>query len=44
MENLTSAPNAPNLYRKDKKEVSGLIVVAPGSKIEGWVKYIIEDI
>lgn len=44
MENLTCSPNAPNLYCKDREDVSGLITVAPGANVEGWVKYIIEEI
>ncbi len=43
MENLTCSPNAPNLYHMGAKHASGLTVVAPGNKIEGWVKYIVEN-
>ena len=44
MENLTCAPDAPNLYAKGKKEVSGLKVIAPGQSIEGWVRFIVTDL
>ena len=37
MENLTCSPNAPNLYHKDKEDISALIVVAPGANIEGFL-------
>jgi len=44
MENLTCSPDAPNVYAKGKKEVSGLKVVAPGEKISGLVRYIVTDL
>lgn len=44
LENLTCTPDAPNLYDKGKKEISGLKVVAPGKKLTGRVKYIISDL
>jgi len=44
MENLTCAPDAPNLYAKAKKELSGLRVVLPGQSVEGWVKYTLTDL
>ena len=44
MENLTCAPDAPNLYSKGKKEVSGLKVVRAGKSIEGWVRYRLLDL
>ena len=44
MENLTCCPDAPNVYAKGKKEVSGLKVVSPGQTLEGWVRYIVTDL
>jgi len=42
IENLTSAPDAQNLYAKGFEELSGLTIVEPGGKMEGWVRYGVE--
>lgn len=44
MENLTCCPDAPNVYAKGNKEVSGLQVVGPGQSLSGWVKYVVSDL
>jgi aldose 1-epimerase len=42
VENLTCAPDAPNLYAKGFKDVSGLTIVPPGGKLEARVRYMVE--
>ena len=42
IENLTSAPDAQNLYAKGCKELSGLTIVNPGERMEAWVRYVVE--
>ena len=44
MENLTCCPDAPNVYARGKREVSGLKVISPGQTIEGVVKYLVTDL
>ncbi|MFH1615231.1 MAG: aldose 1-epimerase [Planctomycetota bacterium] len=44
VEQLTCAPDAPNLYAKDKAEISGLRVVSAGEVVEGWVRYKVSDL
>ena len=44
MENLTCAPDAPNLYARGIKEVSGLKIVAPGQTLTGWVRFSVTDL
>ena len=44
MENLTCAPDAPNLYAKEKEKPSGLRVVGAGESVEGWVRYSLADL
>lgn len=39
LENLTCAPNAPNLYEAGFAEESGLAVVPPGESWSGWIRY-----
>jgi aldose 1-epimerase len=42
IENLTSAPDAQNLHAKRFHDISGLTVVEPGGRMEGWVRYRVE--
>jgi aldose 1-epimerase len=44
VENLTCAPDAPNVYAKGFKEVSGLSIVPPGGKLEAKVRYVVDDL
>jgi aldose 1-epimerase len=44
MENLTCAPDAPNLYAKGKEKPSGLRMVGAGESVEGWVRYSLADL
>jgi aldose 1-epimerase len=39
VENLSCAPDAPNLHARGFQEISGLAVVRPGERLEGWVRY-----
>jgi aldose 1-epimerase len=39
VEFLTCAPNQINLYKGPENDVSGLIIVPPRGRIEGWVRY-----
>jgi len=42
IEDLTSAPDAQNLYAKGYEELSGLTIVEPGERMEAWVRYVAE--
>ena len=42
IENLTSAPDAQNLYAKGFEELSGLTIVEPGERMEAWVRWEVE--
>ena len=42
VENLTTCPNAPNLVAAGKGDVASMLVVAPGKKAEGWIRYTLE--
>ena len=44
LENLTCAPDGPNLYSKGKKQASGMRVVGAGESVEGWVRYTLTDL
>jgi len=44
LENLTCCPDAPNVYAKGFKDVSGLKIVPPGQSLEGWVRYTLTDL
>lgn len=44
VENLTGAPDAPNLYQQGHQDLSGLSVVPTGGKLEAWVRYEVEEI
>jgi aldose 1-epimerase len=44
VENLTAAPDAPNLYEQGYRDLSGMTVVPPGGKLEASVRYEIERI
>ncbi len=44
IENLTSAPDAQNLYAKGFEELSGLTIVEPGGRMEAWVRYVVEAV
>lgn len=44
MENLTSTPDAPNVYAKGFEDVSGLKIVEPGQSLQGWVRFVITDL
>ena len=44
IENLTSAPDAQNLYAKGFEELSGLTIVEPGGWIEAWVRWRVEGV
>jgi len=39
VENLSCAPDAHNLHAHGFEEASGLSIVPPGEKLEGWVRY-----
>ncbi len=44
LENQTCATNAHNLYAQGMSEISGLKFVQPGSRSEGYIKFITEKI
>ncbi len=44
VENLSCAPDAHHLYARGFEEASGLAIVAPGERLEGWVRYRVEAI
>lgn len=44
LENLTSAPDAQNLYAKGFEELSGLTIVQPGGRMEAWVRYAVTQL
>ncbi len=44
VENLTSSPDAHNLYARGFEAASGLNVVPPGAEISGWVKYSLDPL
>jgi len=44
VENLSCAPDAHNLHTTGREEMAGLAIVAPGEKLEGWVRYQVEPI
>ncbi len=44
VENLSCAPDAHNLHANGYEEMAGLAIVAPGGKLEGWVRYQVEPI
>ncbi|MCX5642135.1 MAG: hypothetical protein NTY10_02695 [Candidatus Omnitrophica bacterium] len=44
VENLTCAPDAPNLYSKGFKKESGLVVVPPRERYAGWITWTVEEI
>ena len=44
VEHLTCAPNQINLYRGPGDDVSGLIIVPPEGKVEGWVRYVVASL
>ena len=44
VENLTAAPDAPSLYAKGFKDVSGMTIVPPGGRQEARVRYVVEGI
>jgi aldose 1-epimerase len=44
VENLTSSPDAHNLYARGFASESHLIVVPPGGESKGWVRYLIEPL
>ncbi len=39
VENLSCAPDGQNLYAEGLAELSGLAIVPPGERLEGWVRY-----
>lgn len=41
VENLTSAPNAPNLAAAGHAKVAGMLVAKPGQTVKGWIRYTI---
>jgi aldose 1-epimerase len=41
VENLSCAPDAPNLHAHGFAEIAGLAIVPPGEKLEGWVRYVL---
>lgn len=43
IENQTMATDAHNLYTQGMKEISGLLIVEPGSVQTGWVEYHLKD-
>lgn len=44
VENLTTCPNAPNLVTAGYGEVANMLVAAPGTTVEGWIRYTIKSI
>ncbi|MHB0938519.1 MAG: aldose epimerase family protein [Armatimonadota bacterium] len=44
VENLTTCPNAPNLVTAGHGDVANMLTAAPGSVVEGWIKYTIKAI
>jgi aldose 1-epimerase len=44
LENLSCAPNAPNLYAAGFEELSGLAVVMPGETWSGWIRYVVDNL
>ena len=44
VENLTTCPNAPNLVSAGKGEVANMLIAAPGTTVEGWIKYTIHPV
>ena len=39
VENLTSAPNAPNLVSAGHSKVAGMLLAKPGRTVKGWIRY-----
>jgi aldose 1-epimerase len=44
VENLTTSPNAPNLVSAGKGDCAHMLVVPPGGRAGGWVRYSVETI
>jgi len=44
VENLTSCPDAQNLYSRGFEEESHLLVVPPNGVSRGWIHYVIEPL
>ena len=44
VENLSCAPDAPNLHAHGFEEISGLAIVPPGGNLTGWVRYRVEAV
>ncbi|MCE5270265.1 hypothetical protein LLH00_03180 [bacterium] len=44
VENLTSSPDAHNLYARGFEAESGLLVVPPGGSRQGWVRYALQPL
>lgn len=43
VENLTCSPDAPNLYGAGFKEESGMTIVPPRERLQGWIRYTVEE-